>query len=207
MAPDDADTRELLQQLRRGDPQARERLFNRHRDYLRQVIELRMDRKLRGRVDASDVVQETLLEATRRLDDYLQREAMPFRLWLRLTAQERLLVLRRRHVEADCRAVERELALPSRSSVFLAQALLGGAESPSRQATQRETARQVRRAMAELPAEDGEVILLRNFEGLSNQEAAQVLGIEPAAASKRYGRALLRLRQLLIDHGLTGSQP
>src|SRR5205823_12987705 len=109
--PDTAETRDLLEQARASDRQAFERLFAQHRAYLRQSVALRLDPKLRPRVDPSDVVQDTQLEAFQRLPDFLQRRPMPFRLWLRKTAQERLLKVRRHHVEAARRSVAREVAL------------------------------------------------------------------------------------------------
>src|SRR5262245_29964288 len=96
--PDSAETVQLLEEVRAGQADAFDRLFTRHQDYLRQVVALRLDPRLRPRVDPSDVVQETQLEAFRRLPDFLQRQPMPFRLWLRKTAQERLRMLERRHL-------------------------------------------------------------------------------------------------------------
>ena len=118
---DSADTQQLLEQARTGDARAFKQLFSRYRAYLRQAVELRMDARLRARLDASDVVQETQMEAFRRLADYLERRPMPFRLWLRKTAHERLLMLRRQHVEASRRSVLREVGLPDGSSLLLAQ--------------------------------------------------------------------------------------
>jgi RNA polymerase sigma-70 factor (ECF subfamily) len=112
-------TRELLARLQQGDRQALEPLLAEHREYLRGLIELRLDGRLRVRVDASDVVQEAQMEVARRIDDYLMRRPMPFRLWLRQTVYQNLLRLRRQHVEADCRTVERKLPLPDGSSALL----------------------------------------------------------------------------------------
>lgn len=193
----------LLERVRAGDPAAMEQLFARHRDYLHGVIELRMDRNLRSRVDVSDVIQEAHLEAVRRIGDFLNRRPMPFRLWLRKTAYECLLRMRRQHVEAKRRAVGREVPLPQRSSVMLAGQALGS--TPSQRLIDAELAERVRDGMAQLEEDDREVLLMRNYEALSNQEVAQVLEIEPDAASKRYGRALLRLRKILIEGGLSES--
>jgi RNA polymerase sigma-70 factor, ECF subfamily len=206
-APDSTETRRLLGEIAGGDRRAFERLFARHQTYLRQVISLRLDRRMRARLDPSDVVQETQMEAFRRLPDYLERRPMPFRLWLRKTAQERLLAARRQHVDAARRAVGRELPLPDRSSVMLARHFLARGPSPSEQLTQRELARRVRQAVAQLSDNDQEVLLLRAFEGLSNEETACILEIDPVTASKRHGRALLRLHRLLADAGLGESQP
>jgi RNA polymerase sigma-70 factor (ECF subfamily) len=204
---DAEETHRLLHRLRAGDSQALDRLLNGHRDYLRTAVELRMDQKMRRRVDPSDVVQEAQLEAAQRMGDYLERQPMPFHLWLRQTAYQNLLRLRRQHVEAECRAVGRELPLPDGSSAQLARRLLSHGPTPSELVADQELARRLRQAVAELPDIDREILLMRNFEGLSNQEAAQVLGLEPAAASRRYGRAILRLRKLLAGGGSTESQP
>jgi RNA polymerase sigma-70 factor (ECF subfamily) len=203
---DEAELRGLLQQLQAGDRGALDRLLHRHRSYLLRVVELRMDHKLRGRLDPSDVVQEAQLEAACRIQEYLQREPMPFHIWLRKMAYERLLRLRRQHVEADCRSVDNEIPLPDGSSAMLARKILSREPSPSQQAVEQELARRLRQAMAALTENDREILLLRNFEGLTNSEAAQILDLEPAAASKRYGRALLRLRQLLLESGLGDSK-
>jgi RNA polymerase sigma-70 factor, ECF subfamily len=206
-AADSSETQRLLDRVRAGDRRAFDELFTRHRPYLRQVIGLRLDPQLRPRVDPSDVVQETQLEAFRRLPDYLERQPMPFRLWLRKTACERLLMTQRRHVGAARRSVQREVAIPEESSLQLAYQLLARSPSPSQRLARRELAQQVRQALAELSETDREILLMRNLESLSNQEVAQVLQIDPAAASQRYGRALLRLRKLLIDRGLMGEEP
>jgi RNA polymerase sigma-70 factor (ECF subfamily) len=206
MRPDDAETQELLRQVQCGNRQAFEQLFARHRPELRQFVDLRLDPRLRARVDASDVVQETQMEAFRRLGDFLERQPMPFRLWLRQTAYERLLKIRRHHVEVAQRTVRREVALPDHSSLQLAQQLLAPGSTPSQHLDKVEVARRVRQALARLSEPDREILLMRNFDGLSNQEAAQVLGIESATASQRFGRALLRLRKLLLESGLMESQ-
>src|SRR5438128_11978310 len=149
VSPDSSETTRLLEQIRDGDRDAFEKLFARHRPYLRQVVSLRLDPKLRARVDASDVVQETHLEAVRRLADYLERRPMPFRLWLRKTAYERLLKVHRHHA-ADRRNVAREVPLPDRSSLFLARQLLAGGSTPSQHLSKKEIARRVGLAFAQL---------------------------------------------------------
>jgi RNA polymerase sigma-70 factor (ECF subfamily) len=206
ITPDSEETQGLLEQARAGDRDAFERLFARYRKYLHQLVELRLDPRLRARVDASDVVQETQLEAFRRLADYLDREPMPFRLWLRKTAQERLGMLQRQHLGAARRAVGREAPLPDVSSLQLAGRFLASGTTPSQQLSRQELVRQVQQAIAQLSEVDREILLMRNLEGLSNQEVAHVLQIEPATASQRYGRALLRLRNVLIAAGLMESQ-
>jgi RNA polymerase sigma-70 factor (ECF subfamily) len=207
LKPNSDSTEHLLKQAQAGDGRAFEELFARHRAYLHQVVSLRLDPRMRPRVDASDVVQEAQLEASQRLGDFLERRPMAFRLWLRKTTLERLLMLRRFHRDAARRSVEREMALPDRSAFALVQHLFAPGSSPSKRAERLETARQVRDVMGQLSEPDREILLMRNLEALSNQEVAQVLQIEPVAASKRYGRALLRLRSLLLARGLLEAQP
>jgi RNA polymerase sigma-70 factor (ECF subfamily) len=206
-AVDSSETQRLLQQVSAGDPQAIARLLDRHRPYLRRLVELRLDPRMRARVDPSDVVQEAQLEALRRLDGYLKQPPMPFRLWLRQLAYDRLLMLRRHHVTAARRTVERDVPLPDRSSLQLARQLLAAGSTPSEQLVKREFVRRVRQAVSLLPDGDREVLVLRNLEGLSNRETAQVLGMDPATASRRYGRAVIQLRTLLLQSGLGESEP
>jgi RNA polymerase sigma-70 factor (ECF subfamily) len=205
--PDSDETRLLLERAAAGDPGVFDELFARHRDYLRLVVQLRMDTRLRARVDPSDVIQEAQLDAFRRLEDYLARRPMPFRLWLRKTTQERLLKVQRRHLETGRRDAGREVPLPEQSSLLLAGRLMSSRSTPSQRLDRSETAKRVREAVAALPEADREVLLMRNFEGLSNQEVAYLLGLDPAAASKRHGRALLRLLQALLDEGFTDPVP
>ena len=205
VAPDSAETQRLLEEARSGDPQAFNRLFGRHRSSLREVIEIRLDPRLRARVDPSDVVQETQMEAFRRLADYLERRPMPFRLWLRKTAQERLHMLHRQHVKAARRATGREVPLPDRSSLVLAERLLASASASAEHLGREELARRLRQALDQLGEMDREVLLMRNFENLSYQEISHLLDIDAPAARKRHGRALIRLHKILSEGGLTGS--
>ncbi len=206
-AIDEVELRGLLQQVREGHRPALDELLARHRTYLLDMVRLRMDQTMRARIDPSDVVQEAQLEAARRIEDYLGRQPMPFHLWLRKTAYENLLRLRRQHVEAGCRSVDREMRLPDSSSALLAQKILSQEPNPGQQAVEQELARRLREALAQLPELEAEVVLMRTLEGLSNQEVAQVLDMHPSATSKRYGRAILRLRQVLVDSGLGDSKP
>ncbi|MFO0968007.1 MAG: sigma-70 family RNA polymerase sigma factor [Gemmataceae bacterium] len=189
----------MLEHARQGDGRACEELLARHRPELCAFVEMRFDARLRARLDASDVVQEAQVEALRRLPDYLKRRPMPFRHWLRKTAYERLLMLRRRHVGAARRTVAREEALPDRSSLALAQQLLAQGSTPSQRLAQEELARRVRDALAQLSESDRDLLLMRNYEGLAYEEVANIMGIGPAAARKRHGRALIRLHRLLAD--------
>lgn len=200
--PDSTRTGQLIQRTRQGEPAVLGQLLERHRPFLEHVVAARLDRRLRARLDPSDIVQETQLEAARRFERYVEQPGMPFRLWLRQLAYDRLLMARRRHLGASRRAAGRELALPESSSARLAEQLLEPGPSPSQQFDQQELAQRVRRAISRMPETDREMLVMRNFEGLSNREVACLLHIDPASASKRYGRALLRLRSALIDEGL-----
>jgi len=201
LTPDSGETRDLLEQAGTGHRPAFDRLLARHRPDLLQFVGLRMDPKMRGRVDPSDVVQETQLEVYRRLGDFLDRRPMPFHVWLRKTAYERLLMARRQHVEAAQRAVGRERPLPDRSSLLFAQRILARGSTPSRSLGRRELVRRLHQALAELPDTDREILVMRNIEERSYQEIACILDIEPAAARKRHGRALIRLHALLAADG------
>ncbi len=204
---DAGDVQRLGEMVLRGDTEAFGRLFEQLRTYMRRVVALRMDRRLRARLDPSDVVQEAQLEAFRRLPDFLERRPMSFRLWLRKTAQERLIKLRRLHLGAARRDARREAPLPDASSLLLARRLLATGPTPSQDAVGRERARRIREAVERLSEGDREILVLRNLEELSNEEAAEVLEVKPAAASQRYGRALLRLRKALAADGLSEFQP
>ncbi len=203
---DSAETQRLLEEARKGDAHAFDQLFARHRSALCEIIELRLDARLRARIDASDVVQETQLEAFRRLADYLERQPMPFRLWLRKTAHERLLMFQRRHIHARRRTTSREVPLPDRSASVLAQQLMAGGSTPSQRLKKEELARSLRQALAKLADTDREILLMRNYENLSYEEIAQILDLDAATARKRHGRALIRLHRILSDGGLTESQ-
>jgi RNA polymerase sigma-70 factor (ECF subfamily) len=199
LKPDSAQTSALLNLVSRGDRRALEQLLARGRSGLRDFVDYHLDPRLRTRLDPSDVVQEVQLEVVRRIDDFLQRRPMPFHLWVRKTAYERLLNLRRDHQRAR-RALEREVPLPERSSLLMARPLLHN--SPSRQAEAREFAERISRAVAELPERDREILTMRHAEELSYEEIGYLLEIKPAAARQRYGRALIRLQSILNAHGL-----
>jgi RNA polymerase sigma-70 factor (ECF subfamily) len=183
--------------LRGGKPAALAELYEHYRPRLRQMVRLRMDPRLAARVDPSDVLQEAFVDAARQVSNYLKDPQVVFYVWLRGLAWKRLLKLQREHLGAQRRAVSREVALPGNSSIRLGQQLLAQGSSPSKAMMQRELQQRVRHAMAGLPPEDREVILLRKFEAMSNIEVAQALGLSEAAASMRYGRAIYRLKEVL----------
>jgi RNA polymerase sigma-70 factor (ECF subfamily) len=164
------------------------------------MVALRLDHHLRARIDPSDVVQEAQIEALRRLDAYLVERPMPFRLWLRRIAYDRLLMMYRYHVEAARRTTARDVPLPDSSSLQLAQQLLADDSTPSQHSVQHELIGRVHRALLQLPPDEREVLMMRTLDSLSNLETARLLDIDPATASRRYGRALLRLRQMLLQN-------
>jgi RNA polymerase sigma-70 factor (ECF subfamily) len=201
MAAAAPDTEELLRRAGGGDAGARGAVLDRHRRRLRHMIACRMDPRLAARLDPSDVVQETLAEADRRLDGYLHEKPLPFYPWLRQLAWDRLVEQHRRHLRAGRRSVLREqaepLALPDASAEQLAERLLGRGESPSAAPQRDEARQQVREALAALAEPDREVLVLRYLEQLSAREVGAVLGVGEATAKKRALRALQRLRKLL----------
>jgi RNA polymerase sigma-70 factor (ECF subfamily) len=201
MALNPPDTERLLEQAGRGDARAREQLLTRYRDQLRRMVSLRLDRRLAARIDPSDIVQESLVEAHQRLSEYLCDRPIPFYAWLRQFAWERVAKQYERHVRAQRRSVTREEPppLPDDSVGQLAHRLIASATSPSRHLLREELRDRVRVALGCLRPHDREVLVLRYLEGLSNAEAAGVLGIAENTAGMRHLRALERLRALLGD--------
>jgi RNA polymerase sigma-70 factor (ECF subfamily) len=163
---------------------------------------------MQRRVDASDIVQEVMMEASRRLPEYLKKPVMPFHLWLRQIASDRVIDAHRRHQVAERRAIDREqpievAAFLDRSSIELAADLRDHELTPAAAAIRQELERRFHAALEHLDAEDREILIMRYFEALSNQEVARTLGVSEPAAGMRHLRALRRLRALL---GETPSQ-
>jgi RNA polymerase sigma-70 factor (ECF subfamily) len=203
MPPAEPDTEQLLKSVAQGDTDARDRLLARHRQRLRDMVALRLDRRLSARVDPSDVVQEALAEAARKLGDYLERRPLPFYPWLRQLALERLLQLNRWHVQTGKRSVRREESagwlLPDESALALANCLAGHGSSPSARLRRQELRDRVQTALAALGERDREVLVLRYLEHLSTRDIAAVLGLTQAGVKTRQLRAVRRLRDLLGD--------
>jgi RNA polymerase sigma-70 factor (ECF subfamily) len=202
MTGDLSENDERLRRAKAGDPQALAELFVLYRERLRRMVRLRLDRRLYGRLDPSDVLQEAYLDLARRLPEYAANPSLPFYLWLRSLTGQKLIDLHRQHLGAKMRDAGLEVslhrgALPQASSASLAQQLLGRLTSPSRAAIRAETQIRVEEALNSMDPLDREVLTLRHFEMLSNGETARVLGITPKAASKRYVRALERLQEVL----------
>jgi RNA polymerase sigma-70 factor (ECF subfamily) len=204
MALEDEPMETLLRQAAAGDEPARQQLLARHRQRVRQMIAARIDPRLARRLDPSDVVQEVLVLAWRRLPEYLQMHPLPFYPWLRQIAWERLMKLHRQHIKAKKRSLTREqdeeVVLSSASVVALADRLIARESSPSNRAMRNEQWRRVGEALGKLAASDRELLVMRYLEQLSTQEIAAILQISDVAVRTRHLRAVERLRCLLEPH-------
>jgi RNA polymerase sigma-70 factor, ECF subfamily len=201
-----AESARLLEQARAGDTAALDEIFSRHRGRLRRMVDLRLDRRLQGRVDASDVIQDGFVDAVGKLPGFLADPKLPLFLWLRLVVGERLEKIHRTHLGAQMRDAALEVslyrqALPAASSAALAAQLLGKHTSPSEAAVRADQILRVQEAINALDPIDREIIALRNFEEMSRAEVAAALGIEESAVAKRYVRAIKRLKMVLGDKG------
>lgn len=195
-----------LGQLRGGREQAVAELFGRYRDKLQQMIAFRLDSRIAGKVDEDDILQDAFLEAVRRVQDYLDQPSVPFFVWLRQITKQVLIDTHRRYVDARMRDVNLEVSFqrgdaPGTSSSGLIAQLADSLTTPSQCAVRAEAISELRRALDQLEAIDREVLVLRHLEELSNHEVAQVLGIDKYAASKRYLRALGRLKDAMSRTG------
>ena len=209
---DSSETVELLRRAEEGDREGLDRLLSRNRERLRRMVMLRMAQGLKGRIDASDVIQEAFMEASRRLPEYLRDRSMPFFLWLRLLTSQNLIALHRFHLGTKARDPRREVSLvhgsmPEATTEALAAQLLGQLSSPSQAAVKAEMRLKLQDGLNALEAREREILALRHFEQLSNAEAARELGIKESAASKRYIRALVKLRGVLASMNMTMSTP
>ena len=193
------DTQVLLGCLKKGDRSALGTLWDHYRPRLKKMVELRLDGRLAARVDASDVVQETFVDAQKQLHAYLRDPRVAFYVWLRGLAEERLAKTHRQHLGAQCRAAGREVRLPAEASAALASQFVAAGPTPSHQMREAELYDKIQRALRGLSPDDREVILMRHFEEMPNEEVAQALGLSDSAATMRYGRALLRLKELLAQ--------
>jgi RNA polymerase sigma-70 factor, ECF subfamily len=202
--PDSDETLQLLNHAGDGDAAAVNQLLERHRNSLRRAIHLRLDRALARRVDASDIVQDVLVEANARLTDYLRDPRLPFHLWLRQLAKDRIIDMHRRHRGAQRRSVDREqgMSVPGtggRASINLAGMLPAAELTPAAAALRKELEERFLLALEQLEEDDREMILMRHVEQLGNTEVAQALDLSPAAAGMRHLRALRKLRAVLGD--------
>jgi RNA polymerase sigma-70 factor (ECF subfamily) len=199
---------ELIGRAVGGDEAAASELFSMYRDRLRKMVQLRLDRRLSGRVDASDVVQEATIEASRRLSEYAKSSTqMDFFVWLRQLTGQKLIDLHRHHLGTLKRGAAQEVslyrkAMPEATSMALAAQLLGQMTTPTQAAVRAELQIKVQEALNGLDPIDREVLVLRHFEQLSNSETSEALGISKSAASKRFIVALKRLKELM--HSIPG---
>jgi RNA polymerase sigma-70 factor (ECF subfamily) len=195
-------TEDFVGRALQGGEQAFAELFAKERDRLCRMVRLRLDRRLSGRIDSSDVVQEVYIEARKRLADYSREPTLPFHLWLRLITGQKLTDLHRQHLGAQMRDAGREVSLhhgpyPQASSVCLAAQLLGHKTSATQAAIRAEHKLILQEALNRMDPIDREVLTLRHFEQLSNDETAMILGLSKSAASNRHVRALTRLTKAL----------
>src|SRR5215207_3468203 len=199
-AETDAEIAALVARLRVGDAAALAELFDKHREKLRRMVQLRLDHRLAGRVSASDVLQEAYIDAVKRIDHYFAKPDQSFFGWLRLVVGQRLADVHREHL-AQKRDAGQEVPInrgaPGADSACLAACLLGDGTSPSHAAARTESFGRLEEALNQMDPLDREVLALLHFEEMSNAETAAILGIQTAAASKRYVRALVKLRQIL----------
>jgi RNA polymerase sigma-70 factor, ECF subfamily len=206
MALDTPSESELLPQAAAGDQAALSELFSRYRERLKRMIHLRLSRRLQGRVDDSDVLQEALIDVARRLPEYVHDPKLPFFLWLRHMAGLKLVEVHRRHLGTQARDADREISLhrgglPEADSISLAAQLLGQLSTPSQAAIKAEQRIMVQEALTAMDPTDREVLALKHFEQLSTSEIAEVLGMSKAGAGSRYLRAIKRLREVLSQLG------
>jgi RNA polymerase sigma-70 factor (ECF subfamily) len=202
------DDEQVRDELRAGGTELLAALFSAQRDRLRRLVTWRLDPRLKGRLDASDVLQEVYLDAQRRLHEYLSRSGLSFDLWLRLLTGRRLVELHRQHMGAAMRSASQEVSIEGwafASAPSLAAQLVGHLTSPSQAASRAETASRLTQALEGMDPIDREILVLRHFDELTNNEVAVLLGLQKAAASNRYIRALRRLRDILAGtEGLGG---
>jgi len=201
-ANDSGDDSPLLQRAAAGDQDALRDLFQRYRDRLKRMVRLRLSRRLQGRVDDSDVIQEALVDIAKNLPDYAREPKLPLFLWLRQMTGLKLLEIHRRHLGTQLRDADREVSLhrgglPEADSVSLAAQLLGQITSPSQAAIKAETRIYVQEALNSMDPIDREVLALKHFEQLSTSEIAEELGLSKAGAGSRYLRAIKRLKETL----------
>ena len=202
MSEHDTETDELIRQAAGGDADALAELFGRYQPRLKRMVRLRLDHRLQGRLDPSDVLQEAYLDLAKELPRYAADPSLPVLLWLRTVVAQRLMRVHRQHLGTGMRDATREVSLfqgefPQASSASLASQLLGRLTSVTQAAIRAEMQLQLQEVLNQMDEMDREIIALRNFEELTNKEVAEVLGLDPSTASKRYIRALTRLQSSL----------
>lgn len=199
-----SDPTPLLERIQQGDSEALADLFTLYQERLWRMIQIRLDRRLSKRLDPADILQEAFLDVSKRIGEYLADQSVPIYLWMRTLVHQRMIMLHRQHMDAQMRSVRQEVPLYypeglQTDSGSLAGHLVGHLTSPSQAAIKQERQNRIQEVLDQMEDLDKEVLALRHFEELSNAEIAQVLNITPSAASKRYLRALEKLKDLLVD--------
>jgi RNA polymerase sigma-70 factor (ECF subfamily) len=202
MSDESNNPQDLLRRAGGGDQAALAELFAHYREQLRRMVRLRLDRRLSGRIDPSDVLQEAYLDVAKRAPEYAANPTMPLYLWLRFLTGQRLLAMHRQHLGTQMRDAGQEVslyrgALPEATSASLAAHLLGRLTSPTQAAMRAEMQIRLQEALNSMDSIDREILTLRHFEELNNSDVADVLGLQKAAASNRYIRALKRLKDVV----------
>ena len=211
MWPQSPQTEQLIANAKAGDHSAVNQLMDRHRNSLNHLVRMRLDKKVQNRVDVSDVVQDVLVEANRRLQRYLETPVMPFHLWWRQIAKDRIIDAHRRHRVSAKRSVDREQQLfapggHDQSSIQLASLLGDSKITPAAAALQKELAKKIEHSISQLEERDSEIIIMRHYEHLTNQEISKILNLSEPAASMRYLRAIRRLRELMQTEELSQTE-
>lgn len=204
MTIDEESLNECVERLRNGEDELLAELFSHYRDRLKRMVQFRMDSRMRGRIDASDILQETYLDLAQRLETFREHPEMPFIVWLRLMTTQRMADQYRRHIAAQKRTAGREVSMDrggprNDTSACIAHQLMAQISSPSQRAIRDERMQKLEQALDEMNPIDREVLALRHFEDLGNNEVAEILGIQKTAASNRYIRALKRLKEVMSD--------
>ncbi|MFT5153868.1 MAG: RNA polymerase sigma-70 factor (ECF subfamily), partial [Planctomycetota bacterium] len=199
--------RQALDHAANGDLSPLGDLLETYRPRLRRTIATRMDPRLRCRIDPEDVLQESLVEVTRRVPSYLEKREMPFFLWVRFLTGQKLLQLNRTHFGAAARDIRCELpmerqATPDATSFMVASALLDNGPTPSQVMMKKEERGELLRALDDMDAMDREVLVMRHFERLNTLEVSHVLGLTESGARRRYGRALRKLQAIIQSFSL-----
>lgn len=194
----------LVQRAKLGDQFALAELFGRYRPRLRNMVAFRMDRHLQGRIDPSDVLQDAFIVLADRLHEYVPEKKMTFFVWVRLVTMERLLRLHRDHIQTQKRDARRELSIEQQlgtdaTSMSIAAGLLASATSACNRMARKEQRVALLSLLAKMDELDREIIALRIFEALTNGEAAEILGLTKQTASKRFIRAISRLRDEMVQ--------
>lgn len=191
---------DLVRALETDGEEALAELWESHSNRLARMVQVRMDPRLHGRLEVDDILQEAFLDARQRLHHYLKDSSQSFYIWLRLVVAQTLVDVHRRHLGARMRDIRREAKSPAASTASLAFSLVAHMTSPSHAAMRSELAVQLKDALDSMDEMDREILVLRHFEELTNNEVSELLGLKKSTTSNRYVRALARLKGLLSGY-------